>query len=124
MSRQTRHSGTRSLTVTTSPDTLSTSKAISAAAQVAPLLILTARAFNDLAHELGSDTAAMRHLLRVSETVNKPIGCNFPTPEGSRTAFVAPRSWTQERLRGWVGGHHEHIVDAFGPATPMPLEDL
>jgi hypothetical protein len=114
----------RSLTVTTSPDTISTSKAISAAARMAPLLILTARAYLDLAHELGSDKAAMRHLLRVSERVNRPVGCNFPTPEGSRTAFIAPRSWTQERLRGWVGGHYEDIADAFGPAVPLPLEDL
>ena len=114
----------RSLTVTTSPSTVSTSKAIAAAARMAPLLILTARAFNDLAHELGSDKAAMRHLLRVSEDVNKPIGCNFPTPDGSRTAFIAPRTWSQERLRGWVGAKHLDIADAFGPATPLPLEDL
>lgn len=109
----------RSMTVTTSPGTISTSKAIAAAARMAPLLILTARAFNDL----GSDAAAVRHLLRVSEKVNKPIGCNFPTPEGSRTAFIAPRSWTQERLRGWIGAGHLDIADAFGPATPMPLEE-
>ena len=106
----------RTLTVTTSPASVSTSKAIAEAATVAPLFVITYRAFCDLAAELGSDDAAMRHQLRVSTNVNRPIGCNFPTPEGSRTAFIVPRSWTQERLAGWVAGHHEAIEAMFGPA--------
>jgi hypothetical protein len=44
---------------------------------------------------LGGHDQAMQHLLRVSERVNQPIGCNFPTAGGSRTAFIAPRSWSQ-----------------------------
>jgi hypothetical protein len=103
---------------------VSTSKAITAAARMAPLLILTGRAFLDLVDELGSDDAAMHNLLRVSENIGRPIGCNFPTDTGSRTVFIVPRSWSQERLRGWVAGHHDVMADAFGPAAPMPLEDL
>jgi hypothetical protein len=103
---------------------VSPAQAIAAAARAAPLLMLTGRAFAELVAELGGHDAAMRHLLRVSERVNRPIGCNFPTPEGSRTAFVAPRSWSQERLRGWVGGKHQEIAEAFGPGVPLPMEDL
>jgi len=103
---------------------VSPSKAIMGAARGGPMVLLTARMFGELVAELGSMEAAMRHLLRVSENTNKPIGANFPTPEGSRTAFIAPRSWSQERLRGWVGGRHEDIAAAFGPGVPLPLEDL
>jgi hypothetical protein len=82
----------RALTVTTGPGTVSTAEAIEAAARLAPLLIITHRAFNDLAAELGSDDAAMRHLLRVSERAGKPVGVNFAIDGGSRTCFLAPRS--------------------------------
>ena len=102
---------------------VSPSRAIGRAARSAPLLILTGRMFGELADELGGQEAAMHHLLRISERTNRPIGCNFKTPEGSRTAFVAPRSWSQERLRGWVGGKHEDIAAAFGPGVPLPPED-
>ena len=112
------------LHVTVDPKATSTAEAIQMAASAGPLVILTRRMFRELAHELGSDTAAMRHLLNVSERVNKPIGCNFPTAGGSKTAFIAPASWTQTRLRGWVGARHEEISSIFGPAVPGPLEDV
>lgn len=78
----------RSLTVTTSPSTISMSKAISSAAAMAPLLILTGRAFAALVDELGS------------ENVGRPIGTNFEIAEGSRTAFVAPRAVLQAAAGG------------------------
>lgn len=112
------------LHVTLDPKATSIAKAIQTAAGVAPLVILTARMFRELAHELGSDDAAMRHLLTVSERINKPIGCNFPIAGGSRTAFIAPISWTQARLRGWVGARHEEISTMFGPAVAGPLQDV
>lgn len=54
----------------------------------------------------------------------RPIAVNLPTDDGSRTVFVAPRDWTEERLRGWVAGRHEELGAAFGPATPVRMEDL
>ncbi len=89
-----------------------------------PGVCITGRAFADLAAELGGDAAAARHLLRVATNTARPIAVNFPTAEGSRTMFVAPRGWTEERLRGWVAGRHEEVEAALGPATPVPSEDL
>lgn len=114
----------RCLHVTLAPAAVKPSRAIAQAARLSPLLVLTHRTFNDLAAELGSDHAAMRHLLRVSGNVGRPIGCNFETGTGSRTVFLAPHSWTPERLQGWVAGKHQEIADAFGPAVPLPVEDL
>jgi hypothetical protein len=109
--------------VTLNPKAISTAWAIELAANAGPLVVLTARTFRELAHEMGSDDAAMRYLLDVSTKANKPIGCNFPTDDGSRTAFMAPLSWTQERLRGWVGARHAEIAAMFGMAVASPLED-
>jgi hypothetical protein len=111
----------RSLHITIDAATVSPSKAIAATARTGPLVCLTGRAFRDLADELGGTDGAMRHLLRVSENVQKPIAVNFETGEDtSRTVFLAPRSWTTERLQGWVAGHHETLAAIFGQATPVP----
>lgn len=116
---------TRTMRVTVNSATVSTAKAIQATARTGPLVVLTERAFGNLVDELGSNDAALRHLLRVAENVGKPIGLNVGTGEGtSRSMFIAPRSWTQERLRGWVAAHHDAIEAMFGAATPVPLEDL
>jgi len=112
------------LHVTVDADQASLAEVIETAARSGLLVILTARMFRELARELGSNDAAMRHLLAVSIKANRPIGCNFPTANGSRTAFIAPSTWTQERLRGWVGARHQEIAAMFGPVTPGPLEDL
>ena len=116
---------TRTLRVAIDAATVSPSRAIAATARTGPLVCLTGRAFRDLVAELGGVEPAMRHLLRVSENVGKPIAVNMPTGEDtSRTVFLAPRSWTEERLRGWVAAKHVEIEAMFGAATPVPLEDL
>jgi hypothetical protein len=116
---------TRSARVTINADTVKPSKAITAAATMAPLLILTGRSLLDLERELGSWDAAGRFLLKLAETVGKPIGVNAPTgPDSSRTMFLAPRSWSPERLKGWVAGHHSDVEAMFGAATLVPMEDL
>ena len=91
---------------------------------MAPLLIVTGRALLDLEAELGSWEAAGRYLLGVAETIGKPIGVNAPTATGSQTLFLAPRSWSPERLQGWVAGHHEAIEQQFGAATVLAMEDV
>jgi hypothetical protein len=115
----------RTLRVAIDPATVSPAKAIAATARTGPLVCLTHRSFRDLADELGSLEAAFRHLHRVVENVGKPLGINFPNGEDrSRTVFIAPRSWTPERLQGWIAGHHQAIEAMFGGATLVPLEDL
>lgn len=115
---------THALRVSIDTATVSPARAIAATARTGPLVCLTGRLFNDLVAEMGSTDAAMRHLLRVSENVQKPVLVNFETGGGaSRTVALAPRSWTQERLRGWIGGRHDAIEAMFGQATLVAEED-
>jgi hypothetical protein len=59
-----------------------------------------------------------------SEDIGRPIATNAPTPTGSGSLFLAPRSWSPERLRGWVAGHHELLERQFGVATPVDPGEL
>jgi hypothetical protein len=112
---------TRTAHVTVNSATVSTAKAIQATARSGPLLVLTERAFLNLVDELGGHEPAMRHLLRVAENVGKPIGLNVSTgTDTSRSMFIAPRSWTPTRLRGWIAVHHEAIEAMFGAAAFVP----
>jgi hypothetical protein len=97
-------------------------RAIMAAASARP--VTPGRALAALERELGSPEAAARHLARVAANVGKPIGVNVPTAEGSRTCFMAPKGWTQERLAGWVAGHHEVLERQFGPAALIDMEEV
>lgn len=110
----------RSLHVTVDPAEVSLAETIAEVARTGPMVCLTGRLFDDLADELGGTEDAMCHLLRVAEDVQKPVLVTFETGEGtSRTVALAPRSWTQERLQGWVAGHREAIEALFGTATPV-----
>src|SRR4051794_5954270 len=113
---------TRSLRITV--DTPAPSEAIRTAAGLAPLFVLTGRALLDLERELGSWEAAGRYLLKIAEEIGRPIGVNAPTATGSRSMFLAPRSWSPDRLKGWVAGHHEVLERAFGEATPLDRGEL
>jgi hypothetical protein len=106
----------RTMHVTIDSTTISPARAVMAAARGGPLVILTERALRDLAAELGGDDAAVRHLERVATNVNRPIGANMSSAEGSRTFFLAPKGWSLERLKGWIAGHHEAIEAMFGTA--------
>jgi len=103
------------MTITVDPAVVSVAESIRTAAEAAPLLVVSGRAFGDLAEELGSMDAAAEHLQGVAEAVGRPIAVNLPAEDdGSSTVFISPRSWTEERLAGWVGGHHEHLEREFG----------
>jgi len=103
--------------VTVNAATVSPAKAIAVAVRSGPLVILTGRAFAELCAELGTE-AAYRHLIRVATNAGRPIGINAETgKDTSSTAFIAPKGWTEERLRGWVAGRHDEIEAAFGTAT-------
>ena len=91
------------------------SAALCAAAQGAPLLVITGRRLSHAAAELGSHEAAAGYLFELAESIGKPVAVNVDTgAETSSTAFIAPRSWTEERLQGWIGGHHAELEGAFG----------
>lgn len=108
----------RSLHVTVDTASVSTARTIAEMARTGPLVCLTGRLFRDLSDELGGTEPAMRHLMRVSENAQKPVAVNFETAEdASQTVVLAPRNWTPERLKGWIGGHHEALEAMFGAAT-------
>jgi hypothetical protein len=113
----------RSMRVTVDSDAVKPSEAIRTAAGLAPLFVLTGRALVDLERELGSWDAAGRFLLDLATELGRPLGINWPTPTGSRSMFLAPRSWSQDKLRGWVAGHRDELERAFGAATPLDMED-
>ncbi len=119
----------RTATVRIDAGAVSPARALMALARAAPgdngpLVAVTGRAWRDLADELGDDEAAIRHLLRVATTTGRPLCVNFSIERGSRTVFVVPRDWSEERLRGWVAGRHEELEHIFGRATPVRLEDV
>ncbi len=104
---------------------VSPSRALAAVARTVPLVVVTHRAWGELCAELGGEDAAVRHLARVATNTGKPIAVNLPRGEDeSTTVFLAPKGWTEERLRGWAAGHHRELEAAFGPATARPLEEL
>ena len=95
-------------------------RSIAAAARLAPPLVLTHRSLNDLAAELGGYDQAAPYLLRTAPNAGKPIGVNAPTgPDSSRTWFIPPKGWTQEKAAGWIAAHHAELECAFGDATPL-----
>ena len=103
---------------------VSVARSIAAAARLAPLLVITHRSLADLADELGGYEQAARRLLTIATNANKPIGVNAPTgPDTSRTMFVAPRSWSRERLAGYVAAHHEALERQFGAASIVAEEE-
>ena len=115
---------TRRLDVKVNTESVSMARAISAVAGTTRLLVLTGRALGELAAELGSMDAALRHLLEVAEARNKPIGINLETGlDTSSTAFVAPRAWSEERLTGWIAGHHAELEREFGAAVWAGTDD-
>ncbi len=99
--------------------------AIRAAARAAPMLCLTGRAFADLAAELGGMDTAVTYLLELAESIGKPLGINFETgAETSRTAFIGPRSWPEDKLAGWIAGHHAELEAEFGQVARVGTEHL
>ncbi len=111
------------LHITADASTVSMAASIRAAAQAAPFLGLTSRALGGLAGEFGSMEAAAEYLLAIAEEIGHPIAVNLATgADTSSTAFVSPGGWTEERLQGWVGGHHAELEDVFGTVARAGTE--
>jgi len=116
---------TNMMCVTIDAARASPSKVIRESAGLAPLTIASGRMLIELADELGGQEAAGAFLYDIAEQTGRPVGVNLLAPDGgSRSVFLAPPGWSQERLAGWVAGHREDIEAAFGPAVPLSLEDL
>ena len=117
---------TRTMRVTADASKVSMAASIRAMAQVAPLFVISVRALSELADELGGMDAAAAFLLEIAESNNRPVAVNLPAPDGSsKTAFIAPKTWTEERLAGWTAGRHQELEAEFGRITrvsAMPAE--
>ncbi len=105
---------------------MSFANAVRAAAEAAPFLVLTHRAYFDLRDELGGgEEAAMRWLHELATEIGHPICLNFAggsriEPDAESTSmFIPPDGWGHERLTGWVAGHAEQLESAFGPIGAM-----
>jgi len=103
------------LNIQVDPEAVSVAESIRTAAEVAPLLVLSSRALANLADELGTMEAAAEYLQGVAEATNKPLAVNIPDgPDRSSTCFIAPKDWSEERLKGWAAGHHQKLAARFG----------
>ena len=109
---------TATMRITADPQAVPMSRAIERLAPSVPLFCLSHRALADLARELGSERRAARWLARLAGKLGRPILVNARTGDGtSSTIAVAPRDWTEERLLGWLGGHHAVLEEEFGPVA-------
>ena len=113
-----RNMPTRCATVTIDAATVSPSKALAATARLAPLVVVSDRAYGEMLAELGSDELVIAHVTRVATNVGKPIGVNLTSgTDTSTTVFIGPKHWSGERVAGWIGGHREALEQQFGDAT-------
>ncbi len=113
-----RNMPTRCATVTIDAATVSPSKALAATARLAPLVVVTGRAYGEMLAELGDPEAVIAHLIRVATDVGKPLAVNLTSgTDTSTTVFIGPKHWSDERVAGWIGGHREAVEAAFGDAT-------
>ena len=109
----------RTATIAVDAGAVSPSRALMAAAQASDLalVVVSRRLLAELVAECGGYDRTARRLLELATNTGRPTAVNVPTEGGSRTMFVAPKIWTQERLAGWVAGHVEELEAAFGPAS-------
>ena len=109
---------TRTATVTVDAATVSPSKTLTMTARLAPLVVVTGRAYGEMLAELGGAEAVIAHLIRVATNVGKPLAVNLPSgPDTSSMIFLGPKGRSEERVMGWVAGHRETLERQFGAAS-------
>ena len=82
------------------------------------LICVTGRMFGELERELGGPEAVARHLFEIATATGRPLCVNLPSgTDTSRTIFISPRGWSEDRLAGWAAGRHAELEGAFGPAS-------
>ena len=108
----------RSLSLTVDTAALKPTEALGCVARAGIVVGLTAAMFHDLATELGGHDAACRWLIDLATETNRPITVNVPTgKDTSTTVAIALKTWSEEKLRGWIGGMAPELEAMFGPAT-------
>jgi hypothetical protein len=107
---------TATMRIAVDPAAVSMAEAIGRLSGAVPLFLVSHRAFRDLAAELGGWGRAADFLRELGEANDRPLAVTVEAGAGaSRTAFIAPKHWTSERLLGWVAGHHELLERELGP---------
>jgi len=108
----------RALHLTVDTRQLKPTEALGHVARAGTAVGLTHRMLRDLEQELGGYKRACKWLIALATETNRPITINLPTgPDSSTTVAIAPKTWSEEKLRGWIGGMHEELEAMFGPAT-------
>jgi hypothetical protein len=108
------------LRVEIDPRRVSLLASIRTAAAGVPLFVLTGRALANLVAEVGGHDAAAAELLKIATANGRPIGINFQlSRDRSKTVFVSPKGWSEERLCGWIGGFHLELEDEFGDVAKV-----
>jgi hypothetical protein len=95
------------------------SEALRRIAPRVPVCVVTHRLLADLEAELGSARRAARFLVKLATRTNKPVMVNGPTETGSRTMVIPPKAWSEEKVLGWIGGHHETFEAELGPVSSI-----
>ncbi len=108
----------RSLNFVVDTQRLKPTRGLGRAARAGTTVGLTHRMLRDLEQELGGYKRAVKWLVKLATETNRPITVNLPTgPDTSTTVAIAPKGWSDERLRGFVGGIHQELEEQFGPAS-------
>ena len=103
--------------------TISPTALLRRTAEAGAVVGLTHRMLRDLERELGGMEAAVAWLLELATLAGRPVFINVPNgPDAGQTIALAPPSWSQERLAGFVGGLSEGLEELFGKAELRDFE--
>ena len=79
------------------------------------LCIVTHDEMAQLITEHGDEERVFGVLAQLAAKLNQPVPVNMRTgPDTSGTAVISPPDWTEARLQGWIGAHHEELEEALG----------
>jgi hypothetical protein len=89
-----------------------------ATAESVRMVAVTHRAWSHLRRDCGGDKRAAQWLASLATEAGKVVAVNFELKDGgSRTMFLAPKDWSEEKLRGYIGGLGEEVEAIFGPVA-------
>ncbi len=81
----------------------------------APLIMIGENGITALVHVSSDVKAATEWLRKLATKYNKPIGCNY----NNETIFIAPTSWSKDKLMGYVGAHADILEGVYGNIERM-----
>jgi hypothetical protein len=103
----------RSTLMMLGPD-IPVSEFIRAVAEALPFFVIRGKGAFNLIAELGGPQEALEWLVALANDLDRPVGINLPTEEGTTTGVIAPSTWSQERLQGWTAGYKDELEGFFG----------